>query len=1015
MANCSNINYTALLPEPGHPYSFGKKGADVWKVLLDFLQPFFEMCWRGESSFRENDLIMYDRLPNGELMERYFSWRYNPVRASDGKVIAIYNQAIDVTETVIAERRLMTVRDLSEHLIVARTVREYYDSLAEVFEYNQKEAPFMLAYSVKVKTETALVVTTELHLESSIAVPAGHPSAPKDMQIIIPAKRSAFGPSADRLSSPTLSAISALSSGSGKIYHQSEATAWPIAKALQSRQPVVVDDCRELVKGYDIRAWDMLPMSAIVIPICSDSSIDVPEGVLILGLNVRRPFDADYDGWIHVVRSQLTSTIATVKASEEDMQRRAENERMEKAKAAWFRGAAHDLRSPLTLVAGPLEDLLSSPINSSQRNALTTAKRNVDRLLRLVNTLMDFSRLEAGRVEGRFVPTDLGAFVDELATVFRPAVERMKIEYKIIIQPMPKMVYIDTTLFETVLSNLIGNAIKYTEKGSITVRLSYGEMAEISVSDTGIGIPRAELSSVTEWYHRATTALHAGTQGSGLGLALARELLHLHGGELVVTSKYGPECDGEHGSVFTAQLPLTEKVTSEALEINKFGAYGKQVANEALRWVKPSDTETDSGSDANSDTHTSASTKVSDGLLFEKTDKILLVEDSLDMRTYIKHIFSPYCQVIEAQNGQRGLALAIQHKPDIILSDFMMPKMSGMDMLQAVRQVEELQYTPFIITSAVAGDEVKVDALMAGAEDYIPKPFKPKELLARVHLQMQLGKKRIKLEKAYAERSAEIAVLSDYCPTGIIRGDLSGSLTYANNAWREMAGMVGVADLDTWPDYAEGTVYDWLWPVWTEWLASDRRELTTGWSWLTGRKVSAKFVRLDMLVEGMAPGVLGCLTDVTHEEERLAEAEKRRIEAEESKHQQELLIDLTSHEIRTPVSAILQCSSLVKENLESLNDSLKFASTMKTGFVPTPELLADIAEDIEALESESSLSSTDRYLPVWSGARTYRRGCPLARSDSARYALSTRCRNGRETGSEKGLECVCIRSQDEED
>jgi signal transduction histidine kinase len=167
-------------------------------------------------------------------------------------------------------------------------------------------------------------------------------------------------------------------------------------------------------------------------------------------------------------------------------------------------------------------------------------------------------------------------------------------------------------------------------------------------------------------------------------------------------------------------------------------------------------------------------------------------------------------------------------------------------------------------------------------------------------------------------------------------------------------------DPASWPKFVSDAVAEVLWVQWSDWLASGEKETILSWTWLTGIKVHGRFIRLDLVVPGMPPGILGCLADVTYEEERLAEAEKRRMEAEESKHQQELLIDLTSHEIRTPVSAILQCSSLVKENLMSLFDSLKLASVMQSGFKPTRELLDDIGEDIEALDSELRRDKADQ-------------------------------------------------------
>ncbi|OCF34679.1 hypothetical protein I316_03722 [Kwoniella heveanensis BCC8398] len=945
-----NQSYSQLVD---HPNAWARPAQEVWAAIWPTLEPHIRQCMSGTPVYRVDDPVFYQRYGNGTLLEHYHTWRFVPITGKDGRILGIFNQSMETTEKVLQDRRLATTRDLAEQLILARSVDQYFAFVAEVLEQNPAEAPFVMLYRVKHSDNNPASIAVDLSLEASIGVPQGHPSAKPNLNFCLPARsRSSFGPNADRMSSPTLSAISALSSGSGRICHViADGDSWPVLKALTTRQCVIVDDCSQLIKGYPLRQWDELPFAAIVVPICSEGSMDVPDAVMIMGLNVRRPFDAEYDSWLNAVRSQLVSSLAQAKASESEAMVAEDNARMEEAKAAWFRGAAHDLRSPLALVAGPISDLLESQtITGSQRQSLTIAQRNVDRLLRLVNALMDFSRLEAGRVEGRFVPIDLGEFVTDLAALFRPAVERLGLQYTIDIEPRDQVVFVDPTLFETIISNLIGNAIKYTERGSITVQLRYTDYAELSIIDTGVGIPKAEIPLVTEWYHRATTAVHAGTQGSGLGLALAKELLHLHGGELAVDSQTVEESGGQHGSVFTARIPLSfrpQPPTTPSAPTS-FGKYGKAVANEAMRWTRDDGESSSEGAGTDAGTGSAFSTKFSEAFLFEKTDTILLVEDNSDMRAYIKQIFSPYCTVVEACSGQQALEMAIKSPPNLILSDVLMPKMGGLELLGEIRKHGATRIVPMVLLSAIDGEESRVEALLMGAEDFLAKPFKPKELVARVHLHLQVGKKRLHLERLYAERETEIAVLSDYCPSGIMRADsTTGLISYANRAWREQADLID-DDANNWPQYVDDKTREMLQATWGAYLASDDKELRVTWRYLTGKTISGVFIKLNQVNSEMT-GILGCTTDISHEEQRLVEAEQRRIEAEESKHQQELLIDLTSHEIRTPVSAILQCSSLVKENLMTLKDQLKCCG--ETGFTPSPALLDDLEEDVEALES----------------------------------------------------------------
>ena len=903
-------------------------------------------CLNGIPTYRENDPVFWRRYGNGIVLEHYHTWRYVPITAKDGEVVGIFNQSLETTDTVLAERRLSTVRELSEQLLLARTTREYFDAIVDCFEQNLKDAPFALCYSVTEKDRADSWINVDLHLEASSGVPENHPSAPQSMSLSVGVKpRSSFGPNAERMSSPTLSAISALSSGSGRRVHTSYDNAWPIRKALATRQCVIMDDCRDLIRDYPVRVWDELPISAIVVPICSESSMDTPEAVLILGINIRRPIDAEYDSWLQVIRAHLTSAHASVKAAQAEAQRIEDAAKMDRAKTAWFKGAAHDLRGPLTLIGGPIGELLEDPrLTPGQYQSLSTAKRNVDRLTRVINALLDFSRVEAGNMEAKFVPLDLGAFVVELTDLFRGAVERLGVDFVVDVQPHDKLVFVDPTLFEMALSNLIGNSLKYTDQGRITIRVRFDEKnVLVTVADTGVGIPSAEISMATQWFHRSSTILHTGSQGTGLGLALAQELVRLHDGDLSITS----ETEGDaHGSSYTIRIPLlVRKTTIEPLEkMPVIGRYGQATVNEALRWGS-ADLE-----EMSSEGNSSGNNR--DAFVFEKTDVVLVVDDNRDMREYLHRMFSPFCKVKLALNGIEALTSIAKTMPNLIITDVNMPKMGGLELIQKLRESDSTKYIPVMVLSAMTDDTTRVDALMMGAEDFMPKPFKPKELLARAGLHMQVGKKRVKLEQAFAEREMEMNVVGTYCPSGIIRTDDAGHITFVNAAWRRAAGMDDDHDPNDWGKYCSEETTNQVWGEWKTFMESGAKDCRISWRWANGTSVSGIFIRLDMVMPSLR-GFLGCLADVTHEEERVIEAENRRREAEDSKHQQELLIDLTSHEIRTPVSAILQCSSLVKENLQALAEQLRASGTL--GFKPTPELLDDIAEDIEALESESFL------------------------------------------------------------
>lgn len=877
-------------------------------------------------------------------MEKYHTWSFIPLFDNDGKPLGLYNPTVETTAAVLAKRRQETMRDLSEHTLLARNRREYFGGIQQTLQENAKDVPFALCYSVEDIGHGEVKLTLEL----TIGVPDDHPAVRSSYIVSVtpPRPRSAH----PNLSSPTLSAISALSHISSRLKHSDERSAWPLAQALSERQCVVMDDCMDLVKGFPLRQWDQLPDSAIVIPFCSDMLSHTPRAVMVLGVNSQCPIDGMYEEWFHVLRAHLTSSLSSVIATEAEAQRVEEQERMARAQTAWFSGAAHDLRSPLTLVAGPLDDVLRTTLTSSQKQALMLAQRNVTRIQRLVGALLDFSRIEAGKLTGRFMPLDIGSFVSDLANLFRPAAERKNIRFGIQIQPCDTMVSVDPTLLETAVTNLLSNAVKYTRSGSITISVIFDTHVEIAVQDTGVGIPASELGQVTDRYNRATTAIQAGVEGTGIGLALSNEIVKLHQGELIITSTpVDPTNDSvPHGSTFTIRIPIIDRTSDEGpSESRSFGVYGKQMVEEAMHFGPRSE------SDFSLTTEGTEDIARSDVFLFGPDDVLLLVDDSADIRTYIKRLFTPYCTVLEARDGEEGFEIAQRERPHLILCDMMMPKMNGHELLAAVRNDSIMKATPVVMLSAAIDEEVRLGALINhSAEDFMLKPFKPKELLARVHLHMQLGKRRAFLEAQFAQREREIAVLSDLCPSGIVRADPKGELVYANKAWRDCCGMPPDVDSRSYTDYLDEPNRVRLTRLWDEYVNSDQTTTELTWKWSNGKTVTGTFVRLTDAAG--VQGILGCLQDITYQEEKLMEAERRRYEAEEAKRQQELWIDMTSHEIRTPVSAILQCSSLAKENLVVLAEKLSTAG--KGGFVPEEGVLHELYQDIEALESESLMS-----------------------------------------------------------
>lgn len=450
-------------------------------------------------------------------------------------------------------------------------------------------------------------------------------------------------------------------------------------------------------------------------------------------------------------RSQeLKELNRQLKTANEELARRDEErgrmlkrlEALDRAKTAFFSNVSHELRTPLALMLGPIEDMLRSAESRSpgERNQLELAQRNGVRLMMLVNSLLDFSRIEAGRMQASYEPTDLASLTAELAGLFRPAVEKAGLRLTVHCPPLEEPVFVDRDMWEKIVFNLLSNALKFTFEGEITVALRQAAgAAELVVRDTGVGMPEHELPRIFERFHRIEGARGRSHEGIGIGLALVDELVKIHGGTIRVES--APDL----GSTFTISVPLG----TAHLPAGRIGTTGARppaktraaaFIQEAMRWVPQADRK-------ESEKEPSAITDTGE------RPRVLLVDDNADMRDYLHRLLSADYEVEVAEDGLVALAAARRQPPDLVLTDVMMPRMDGFALLEALRAEPSMREVSVIMLSARAGEEASVEALEAGADDYLIKPFSARELLARVAANLRML--RIRREAAEALRQAQ--------------------------------------------------------------------------------------------------------------------------------------------------------------------------------------------------------------------------------------------------------------------
>ncbi len=457
-------------------------------------------------------------------------------------------------------------------------------------------------------------------------------------------------------------------------------------------------------------------------------------GVLVLCPHRLRPFDADHERFATLVADQVGQVLGVASERAREQSRLEALAALDAAKTAFLSNVSHEFRTPLTLLLGPLEDVLGGRSERLAPEDLEVMHSSAHRLLRMVNGLLDVARIEADGLLASPEATDLSELTRDLMVPFESAAGRTGLELETRLDPSIGIVWVDPALWEKILLNLVANALKFTREGSVTVTLTAAQdQIVLRVADTGVGIPESEVGQVFDRFHRVQTGGARSIEGTGIGLALVAEAARAMGGSTGLTSEVGV------GSTFEVSLPLVAS-TEDSVD----------------RWTPQTGAAAALARDAGED-----HADVEDQLPSPDPDAsvILVAEDNPAMRDRLARILASLGHVVTVPDGRAALERMRAGKVDLLVTDVMMPGLDGLGLLKEVRADSELRSTPVVLLSARAGPEAASGAIEAGADDYVVKPFTTSELLARCRTSLELAQYRA-IESAGRVRSALLAGVS---------------------------------------------------------------------------------------------------------------------------------------------------------------------------------------------------------------------------------------------------------------
>jgi len=857
----------SLVPMVGtkkHPAAMGQPAsvvlAEIWGIIEPLLR---HVRTTGEATWSEDLMLPLARTGNPE--ESYFTFTYSPIRDETGGVGGVFCAVVETTEKVIEGRRLRLLNALAQ-VLRAPTPGEACARAALEMAGAPNDVPFALVYLLDAAGQARLAGAANLDPGSSLAP--------------LTLRRGQGGP-------------------------------WPWEEPQAELRRVPLVDGPGAARA------------ALVLPL-EPSGNGEPLGFVVVGLSAMLAESESYTRFHKLLVASLSQAVSNATAREEERKRAEALAELDRQKTAFFSSVSHEFRTPLTLMLAPLEDALGRETAQLAGDALQLVHRNARRLLKLVNTLLDFSRIEAGRSDARFAPTDLGSLTAAVASSFRSLVEQAGLSLRVNCPPLPELAYVDPELWEKIVLNLVSNAFKFTFEGSIEVSLeAAGDSLVLMVADTGTGIPAGELPHLFERFRRVEGAKGRSFEGSGIGLALVQELVKMHGGSVRAESQLGM------GSRFIVTIPSgqahlpADRVVAVSPRAACAGSGLEAFVEEANAWTARSgsaSTEQNAPSGAGSAVPLRASGAGAAELVRARLPgRILLAEDNADLRQYVsKLLLAEGWSVDAVEDGQAALERLQADPPDLVLADVMMPRLDGFGLLRATRENATSRAVPVILISARAGDEATVEGMERGADDYLVKPFSAKELVSRVAARMEVARARSEASSA-RERLQALFMQAPVAVSVVSGPDFRYAL--ANPLYQEMVGrheLLGKTIREAFRELPEDApVFQMLENVYesgepfsaSEYRVSlDRRG--------DGRTEDVYFKFTCQPVRDEAGGITEIMTvalDVTAEALSRQRIEGLVQELERADQRKDEFLATLAHELRNPMAAISTALSLLEE------------------------------------------------------------------------------------------------------